>query len=221
MTRHRSAPAVGLALGLLVAGCTNPFQPARPQFPSATAVRENFTDPDSLLNTMGLALVARSGGQNAYSDALADSTSATTADFYAFYDPTVADAWKATSHRDPTNPWNARLEGLLFSWLVTLRNPDWVYAMQWAPDPTSPSDQRDDAAGTAFYHRHYVLTATQPGQDASILAVGYADLTFIRVSPGHWALRLWQDRLDPQFGVNPTLTDEVSMSRRRLDMPSQ
>ena len=184
-SRVTTAALLALALAAACAGCTNPFQPAQPQIPSATAVVENFTEPDSVLRTMADALAARSGGQNAYSDALADSISLSTSAFYAFYDPTVADAWKATSHRDPTSPWSNRLEGLLFAWLVTLRNPDWIYTLQWLPDQTSPRDQIDESAGTALLHRHYTLAAGQAGTAPSILAVGYADLSFVRVSPGH------------------------------------
>jgi hypothetical protein len=211
------ALAAAAVLVVAAAGCVNPFQPATPEKPSGQGVVENFTTPDKLLQTMSNALAVKgTSGRTAYFDALAESTSVATPAFYAFHFPAVVDAWRLSTQRDPPNPWDLRLEKLFYDYLIGVL-PGFGYAFVWAPDNSSPSDEQDEAAGTATYHRYYELTASSAdGLINKTIAIGYADLYFRKLN-GRWYLVRWEDRVNPSDGVNPSDPDRRSMGWRRLD----
>jgi hypothetical protein len=157
-----------------------------------------------------------SSGRNAYYDALADSTSASTPAFYAFHYPAVVDAWRLTAQRDPPNPWDLRLEKLFYDYLISVL-PEFTYVFAWGPDNTAQLDQIDDSAGTALVHRYYELQAlSSDGQIQKTIAIGFADLYMQKVN-SRWVLIRWEDRVNPADGVNPADPDHRSMGWRRLD----
>jgi len=205
----------GLAALALVAGCTNPFQPATPEQPSGAGIVENFTTPDELLSTMQLGIQARSAvGRQAYLDAIADSTSTSTPAYYAFPFITVLDAWDQSNPAPP--PWTKDMEQHFYDWVNEnyFATQNYTYSLTWSPDNLSPADNIDLNAGTALVHRHYELIASSPdGAVNSIVTVGYADLYMVREG-GRWELYRWEDRLDPDFGLS---TDFPSMGYLRLD----
>lgn len=225
--RHRGAvlallaPAIAL-LALVLAGCTNPFQPARPELPKGAIVAEDFSSPDSLLATIVRAINAKSSGRTAYNDAIADSTGTATPAFYAFPDPAVLDDWTRTAQGlSAPDPWDRKLELKCFDYVGNIL-PQFSYYFVFEPDNTSPSDQIDLVGGTAYVHRHYFLLASSSASASQsvekIIAIGYCDLSLRRVV-GRWVLYLWNDRVDPTpgIGVNPTDPDNRSMGRIRLD----
>lgn len=218
--RRRPLLGIAVALGLVVVSCTNPFRPAEPPPPSGAAVVENFVTPAALLETLASAIANKGpSGQAAYANAFAESTSLTTRAFYAFHFPAVVDNWRAISQREPPNPWDLTLERNFYSYLVSVYET-YDYTFVWERDATSPSDDIDDAAGTALLHRYYRLFATSESTvETKVIAVGYADL-YLYNSGGRWYLYRWQDRIDPQVGVTPSDPDELSMGARRLDSQS-
>lgn len=203
----RSRTLALLALGLLAAGCVNPFRPATPDRPSGTSVFEDFSTPEQVLATIKLAIAAGTDGSDAYIHAFADSSVAGQIAYRAFYDPDVKTSYEQSGHTAP-EPWNRQLEQLLFTYVIGLR-PTFDYQMAWEDDLTSPSD--DVSADTVQFHRHYkVVASTASGSTVETIAAGFADLSMFK-SGGRWAISRWNDRVDPDAGA------QNSMSQRRLE----
>lgn len=206
--------AAGLALA--AAGCTNPFLPAHPEQPSGEGVVENFTTPEKLLETLSAAYRVRGvSGQIAYYDAIGDSTSTTTAGFFAFHAPAVVNAWHADTGIDPPAVWDRDKEKAFFDYLSG-RFEGYTYSLVWSVDDLSslPPQQPD---GYDLLRQHYELVATSADETLyQLVAVGYADLYFQKVG-ARWALTRWEDRVDPDYGVEPVDPDNVSMGARRLE----
>jgi len=211
--RHRrrglGANLVSLLPLLLLAGC-DMFRPARPELGGkGSSVIANYSSPDSCLRYMKLGIEAKAKGQELYIGALADTTVDKVAGFRAWFDPAVErlftfqrDAWLLGDERD------------FFNDFITKRS--YPYLMEWQRD-TLNWDDRGDAQ--AVLHRHYQVFSiepTQQGQDSLLIAVGYADLYFIRISPSRWALRRWDDRVDPAVGAQPQDSWQQSFGYRRL-----
>jgi hypothetical protein len=217
ISHRRLASALTAVLLAATTGCVNPFQPAKPENPTSAPVVPNFSTPDGLLNTIRLAIQNKgASGRNAYYDALGDSTAGATPSFYAVHDPAVVDAWRIIAQRDPPEPWWTWNEKRFYDYLISVLQ-QFTYTFQWSPDNTQPIDRIDDVAGTATLHRYYVLQATSADEKIqTIIAIGYADLTLQRVG-GRWYLIRWEDRVDPNIGVNPIDTRNRTMGWRRLD----
>ncbi|MEO5988387.1 MAG: hypothetical protein ABIU54_13165 [Candidatus Eisenbacteria bacterium] len=213
-----------LALGMLtlallaVGGCRNPFTPADPEPPAAGGVTEDFRTPAKLLDTITAALADKGqSGASAYINAFADSTQASEKAFYAFHWPAAIDAWRAVSLRDPPQPWDLTLERAFYQYLVGYR-PTASYTLTWNDDPTSESDEIDlpSAPNLAVIHRRYTLYTSTSETDIAVIAIGYADLYLYKAN-GRWFIYRWQDRIDPDIGVNPTDPEQLSMGARRLE----
>jgi hypothetical protein len=207
-----------LGLTLVVAGCENPFTPSKPQLPNdSSSLRVDYSRPDSTLATIARAFSARgTDGQQAYFDAIADSTSPATFEFYAFAAPTVVDAWEAENPSLTPPTWAHALEQHFYGYMTGLDTRAYVFT--WDQDLLSSSDPpEDDVNGLALKHRHYALSAHATPLDT--IAVGYADLYFQKIN-GNWLLYRWEDRIDPAYGLHPANPDNITMGRRRLDSQS-
>jgi len=207
-----------LALALAAAGgCRNPFTPADPEPPAAGGVTEDFSTPVKLLETISDALADKGqNGATAYANAFADSTQLSEKAFYAFHWPAAVDAWRAVSLRDPPDPWDLTLERAFYQYLVGYR-PTASYTLIWDDDTTSEQDDIEATTpGLAVIHRRYTLFTSTSETDISVIAIGYADIFLYKVS-GRWFIYRWQDRVDPNIGVNPSDIEQLSMGARRLE----
>lgn len=214
---RRLAWPVLAALALAVSGCVNPFQPATPEPPDPSGIREDFSTPPKLLATLKAAIENKGqAGRLAWADAMADSTSPATRSFYAFHDPRVVSAWRLSSPVPPPEPWNLELERRFYDRFVALYS--YEYLMEFDDDDTSPNDVIDDGAGTALLHRKYYVAASVPSSPV-IIAIGYVDL-YLAKYDGRWFVVRWEDRLDPQIGVDPSDPDNRSLGWRRLESVS-
>jgi len=207
---------LGLSAGLLLGGC-NLFQPRTPEPPSQGGVQTNYSDPASTLATMARAIEAKAAGNStsAYLGALADSlVSGDAQNFIAYFDPAAVAAWQSVTGKTPPLEWGPSLENLLFIHLPELSGNG--YNFYWREDVQHPNDE-DPAPGVKVLHRQYELTATPAaGGNVETLAIGYADLTFIKSSGGdRWVIARWQDRVDPAVGPNPS-SGRQSFSALRL-----
>lgn len=208
--------ALTLAL-MATSGCSNPFTPASPEPPAPGGVTEDFSTPAKLLDTITGAIADKGqGGASAYANAFADSTQGSERAFYAFHWPAAVDAWRAVSLRDPPEPWDLTLERAFYQYLVGYR-PTASYTMTWNDDPTSESDDIEiTAPGLAVIHRRYILFTSTSDTDIAVIAIGYADLYLYKAN-GRWFIYRWQDRIDPDIGVNPADPEQLSMGARRLE----
>jgi hypothetical protein len=212
---RRSRLPVLLALGLVLGACVNPFKPADPELPDANAVLEDFSWPDSVLDTMDRALETRStSGASAYMRAFAESTQFGDRAFRAYYDGAVKSNWQSSTQLTAPEPWDVKLEQNLHTSIAGLR-PSYSYRWEWGRDDASPNNEDPSAADTVLYHQHYELWASD-GNTEQRIVVGFVDLSFQK-KDGRWSLFRWVDRVDPLVGVTPVQTDERTMSWWRLE----
>ncbi len=215
---RRALLLASLSLTLLaLCGCRNPFRPANPEPSAGGGVTQDYSTPNKVLDTITAALADKGqSGAAAYANAFADSTQILERAFYAFHWPAAVDAWRAASLRDPPNPWDLTLERAFYDYLVGYR-PTANYTLTWADDLTSESDDIEGTTpGYAVIHRRYVLYTSTSETDISVIAVGYADIHLYK-SNGRWFIFLWQDRVDPEIGVNPSDLEQLSLGARRLE----
>ena len=199
----RAVPALALT-ALLAAGGCDYFRPADPEPPGGTAIPLDYSDPDATLRTMALGIgdKARTNGASAYAGAFADG-------FQHQFWPDDVQRWESSFGR-PAPVWNVLLERNFYTQFAALRGDN--YLLEWLPDDTRP-DVVDLAE--ASIHRHYLITTeTEDSVPPGYLAVGYADLTFVKSPQGEWLITRWEDRLDP--GADPNEPEQVTLGLRRL-----
>lgn len=212
-----AAARAALVAALLAAGCSNPFEPARPEPPDTGGITADFSSPEKLVETLDIALENRqSAGRQAWLDALADSSGPGTRNFYAFQDPRVLADWRLSTQREPPDPWDSEKESLFYDDFVNLFPAD--YDVTFGDDPTSPANDIDPAAGTALMHQRYVVKTTVNNSTVDI-AIGYVDLYLVRYD-GRWFVTRWDDRLDADIGVSPQNPENRTLGWRRLDSAS-
>ena len=204
-----------LVLGLVLGACVNPFKPADPELPDASAVLEDFSWPDSVLSTMERALETRStNGAGAYIRAFAESTQFGDRAFRAYYDGAVKANWQSSTNLTAPEPWDSKLEQNVHTQISGLRS-SFAYDWQWSEDTGSPKNEDPALADTVLYHQKYELWASD-GSTQERIVVGFADLSFQK-KEGRWSLFRWVDRVDPTVGVTPAKPDERTMSWWRLE----
>jgi hypothetical protein len=220
LTRFRPAAARPLALGIVLAlavsGCTNPFKPATPAPPDTQGLRADYSTPEKVLATLAAAMSVKASGATAWIDAMASPTGPFAPGFVAFQDPVVLDKWLLSSQVPPPDPWNTEVERTFFSYFVGNVYPQYPFLMVFERDNNSIEDVIDEASGTATLHKHYYIAATLPDESTQIVAIGYVDLRMVKYE-GSWHILIWQDRVDPAVGVNPTDQDYVTLGWRRLE----
>jgi hypothetical protein len=216
--RRGSRPLrAGLALGLLaalVAGC-DLFRPASPEVEAATAaLRPSYATPESCLFYMQIGIERKDNvGQAAYIGALADTT-ADGRGFHAFFDPVVLSAHVQVGGIPPVD-WDRSYEDNFLS-IFFSSFPNASYQMAWLEDENYPiaNEVRDGAA--RLLHRRYKVWATLSTGEIRLIAVGYARLSFAKISASRWALVFWDDRVDPAVTAQPTDPDQRTFGYRRL-----
>ena len=214
VTRRACGPLrAGLALGLLavlVAGC-DLFKPASPEMGGGgSTLLPSYATPESCLRYMQIGIERKDNvGQSAYLGALADTTTDGQG-FHAFFDPAV---WNAYDGIRPAD-WDLSHEAQFLP--VFIRSFGDPYEMRWLPDEVHPHD--DDLGDHMILHRRYEVRALrQSTADTLLIAVGYADLYFAKISAARWALTRWQDRVDPAVGAQPADPDQQTFGSRRLN----
>jgi hypothetical protein len=150
-------------------------------------------------------------GQTAYLGALADTTKDGLG-FHAFFDPAV---WNAYNGIRPAD-WNLDYEAQFLS--VFIRSYGDPYKMEWLEDMDYPIANEDKGEDSRILHRRYKVWALrQSTADTLLIAVGYAKLSFAKISASRWALVLWEDRVDPAVGAQPAVDDQRTFGYRRLN----
>ena len=205
----RAHPTLALPLTLacvLALGGCNLFQPRTPEPPSRAGLRIDYSDPDSTLETLARAIEAKAPGTSlsAYMGGLGDSITAGDAEnFIAYFDDRALAVWHGVTGKDPPAEWGPALERQFFGDLPNLSGNR--YNFTWLRDVEHPYDE-DPALNVKILHRQYLLIAIPAGGGTvEKLAIGYADLTFIKSNASNrWVIARWQDRVDPTVGPNPS-----------------
>ena len=211
---RRAALRAGLALGLLavlLSGC-DLFKPATPEAGSGgTTLLPDYSHPESCLVYMKIGIERKDNpGQDAYLGALADTANDHVAGFHAFFDAAV---WNAYTGIKPAD-WDLLHETQFLSVFVRLKAAQ--YEMLWLPDVDHIHDETSPDGNQMILHRRYEVRALQ--QPPVLIAVGYADLYFTKISGSRWALTRWQDRVAPDIGAPPTDPEQQSFGSRRLNL---
>jgi hypothetical protein len=206
--------AVVAALALGASGC-GLFEPVDPEAPSGSSgvVVQDYSTPDNTLATLGRGIHGKNslGAAAAYIEGFADPA-VHARGFEAEFDP-------ITQSRNPGRfplTWGNAEERTFFGLFIQVStNP---YGLVWERDDGSPNDEIDEASGTALLHRRYTVWDSTTATSARRIAVGFADLEFIRTpSPTAWVIVKWTDREDAaaDFGLG-----ERSYGERRLNSTS-
>jgi hypothetical protein len=187
-------------LGLLLAGLAgcDLFKPATPEPPDkgGPPVPANYSAPDSVLETIRLAIEAKGGANagDAYINAFADSTpTGTDGHFFRAF---VSNDILLTFPPDRRVDWTFYKEQFFYAHLIAISNDP--YKATWSPD-----DLHADEIGTdlTILHRKYrIETVPKGGAQPIVIAAGYADLYFYPVptAVNEWVIGRWDDRVDPE-----------------------
>jgi hypothetical protein len=204
--RPLRAGLVLVLLAVLAAGC-DLFKPATPETGGGgVALIANYAKPESCLYYMRVGIERKDPlGQTVYLGALADSLGGDGVGFHAFFDQVV---WNAYQGNKPDD-WNLDYETQFLPLFIQRYTAP--YAMKWLPDVYHPHDVTDDP-DHQILHRRYEVRA-----GALLIAVGYADLYFTRISTSRWALVRWEDRLDTDVGADPKDPLQRTFGYRRLN----
>jgi hypothetical protein len=192
-------------------GTCDYFKPATPETPNRPPIIADYSSPTLALETIakGIEDKSTSNGQEVYMGAFADS-SLTGGDgraFHAFFDPLdLRDhpSW------DPNRDWNRDLERVLYSDLVRrYGNP---YQMSW--EPYEPAGNESGSGTDSLLHRKYRIMQVLPGGARSPVAIGAADLYFVRsqITTSRWVMVHWQD-----YHTLDADSAQVTLGKRRLD----
>ena len=206
-----AALAAGVLAAVLASGCRL-FQPAMPELPSAGVYVPRYNDPDTVLASMAAGIALKAQGFAAYSGALADTqdTEGERRAFRAFFDPAVLAVMPTTP--PPIGGWQLAHEQQFYSYFVRVFNDP--YVMQWTPDVQHPDVTVDESH--KILYRHYQVQV-QAASDTFTIAIGYADLYFVKKSPNKWAITRWDDRVDPAVGAQPADPNQQTFGARRLN----
>lgn len=208
---NRKTSFAALALAVLCvtgAGC-DLFKPAEPEQPAGETILGNYTTIDSTLDTMALAVRAKAqlDGENAYLRGLADATLDGRV-FIAEFDPATVSRYLQTG-TDVPNPWRIEHEGTFYRRFAGSDGTD-AHDMEWRPgdqsDPTAAPD-------SAIVFRKYVVTGRSSSNIAYTIAVGQAEMHFIRNSRG-WIMVRWIDREDPAPPANAVSYGMLRLTKR-------
>ncbi len=212
----RLVALAALWLATTAGGC-NYFAPAVPEPPSGgDFIDPVYTDPDATLETIRAAVEIKGlgNGSSAYAGAFADSAQPSTPEYLQVFWQEEVLRWQNSSGRTAP-PWRFALEQNFYTQFVQLRGEP--YLMVWTPDDNAEPDDIDDVAGTALIHRHYRVVAEAEDQSTStVIAIGFADISFLRSPSGEWRIVRWEDRPDPLADPS-TNPDEVTLGQRRLN----
>jgi hypothetical protein len=199
-------------------GMCDLFKPATPEAGgTGTLVLTNYSDPDSTLDTMARGMAAKGNGTSAYMGGIAD----TVRDLHIFrtvFDQAVLARYNSIPGAlEPPDPWGDQERTFFFNFIQYKSNAS--YDMKWDLDPFNPDPPLGPGDTSALRHRSYQVTAKQSDGSVAIIAVGYAELLFVRTTTGRWVIAVWSDHVDPAYGgANPPNPDQVCLGWRRLNL---
>lgn len=205
-----AAAALTLALGVLAlaTGCDY-FRPTRPELPAANYPVPRYTQPETTLVTLGLAIEdkAATNGQSAYIGGFANPAT-DGAGYIAEFDPITVARFEGQS-----TEWDIGREEIFYANLSQLL-PNSIFLFAWGTFPGAPDD--DEESTPRIYYRSYLIRATpDDGRTYVTVARGNAALHMIQVG-GAWKIVRWVDSEDPEASFED---GEFSFGQLRLEGP--
>lgn len=198
--------------GGVFSGCRGLFTPAIPEPPRGEPIVPDYRDPEATLRTMVKGLQAKGDGYSAWLGAFAD-TARDGVDYHQFFDSGDLQYYQGTCGCVAPTDWRAAQEQEFFLDFLQVYPSDERLAIfdpvEEDPDPPAQGD-------TQLLHRRYRVLATALDENTKEIAVGFADLTFTKVGD-RWLITKWEDRVDPDVGVQPLDPDRLTLGRRRLE----
>jgi hypothetical protein len=201
--------------GVFSGGC-GLFTPAVPEPPTGRPIVLDYRSPEATLRTMALGIESKGQGASAWLGAFADSSSPEDGPgYHQFFDPADLDFYESACGCEAPTSWRNSQEQAFYLEFLSVRPSD-GYTILFEEVDENPDPPAGDEE--ALLHRRYRVFATAPdGNSTSIIAVGFADLTFTKISADRWLITRWNDHVDPAVGVNPSDPEQLSLGRRRLE----
>jgi hypothetical protein len=119
----------------------------------------------------------------------------------------------ACACQGPTE-WGLAQENTFFLEFLNVRPSD-TYVAEFDSVESNPDPPAGDSEAL-LYRRYQVFAFSADGNSTTIIAVGFANLTFTRLPTG-WLITRWEDHVDPEIGAYPVNPDLLSLGRRRLE----
>jgi len=218
LRRWLSLGLAWLTLAAFSGGCDGLFRPATPEQPTnSTPISTDYSEPDATLQTLALGLEAKgqNGGTEAYLGAFADERG-DGRPYHAFFD--VADSALRVQSGGTVTPWTLAREQTFYAKFINNIHPSDRLHMVWQLDESNPDG--DPTTPDRTIHRKYTVFAIQADTTVApaVVSAGFADLTFYLSPQQHWVITIWNDRIDPANGVNPTDPERLTIGRRRLEL---
>jgi hypothetical protein len=221
MTRRARhfARLAALALGLVAAGCSNPFLPAQAPSPTeggGSSFTPDYLSDEGVLTTVTQAIAARNAiGENAYLQAFADSESYGINCTFTLDDSVRAYAEGSGKVVPPV--WRLEYEPAFYRYLTTnVTDVTGEYEMSFFDIPESPNEKNENPHTRTLFHRTYVVTAGTADNPVQV-ATGTADIEVRLVTGSRWAIVSWSDHLYPGIPAATSNAGEFCFSRLRID----
>lgn len=201
----------GVAAGAALLSCAPEIGP--PTWP-VVQPRYSYATPEETLESIATALANRSSAAAGYLGAFADSTGPGTPAYHHDFDPADVAAFESGCGCQAPGDWGFSQESAFLTPFLNVRPADRYTAvfetLDEYPDPPP-------LATEALLARRYRVIATDANEEASVIAIGFAEVRFKKVAGDRWLITRWVDHLDPGIGPNPVDPNQVTLGRRRLD----
>jgi hypothetical protein len=197
-------------------GCRGLFTPAIPEPPTGNPIVVDYRSPEATLRTMKLGIAAKGQGASAWLGAFPDSLRPEDGPgYHQIFDPADKSLFEAACGCLAPGDWRTSQEQDFYLSFLEVRLSDAYVAVF---DSIDALPDGTPTASTALLHRRYAVYANAPdGNTTLIIAIGYADLTFTKLTGDRWLITRWEDHVDPAVGVNPSDPYQLSLGRRRLE----
>ena len=198
--------------GGVFSGCRGLFTPATPEPPKGAPIVLNYRSPEATLLTMTGGMQAKADGAAAWLGAFADSSRPEDGPgYHQFFDQ--ADV-VACACEEPTD-WRRKEEEQFYLYFLDTVHPSDDFVVSFEPFESDPTPSET----VVILNRRYRVVAKGLDETATVIAIGVARLTFEKIAADRWLITRWNDRIDPDVGIQPGDSELQTLGRRRLESP--
>lgn len=198
--------------GHVFSGCKGLFKPAVPEPPSGPPVQLDYSSPEATLKTMERGMHAKGQGASAWLGAFADSSRPDDPiGYHQIFDP--ADLVACVCQAPSDWGWGKEQEFYL-DFLNVRPSDDYSAKFDSLSDPSDPPPGDEEIL---LYRGYQVVAQPTSGGSSTVIAVGWAELTFHKVPGDNWLISRWVDHVDTRYPIDASKPDQLTLGRRRLD----